>query len=868
MAGYTKGPDKKTLVAIIIVAILVIAAIVGTVVFLKNRGTTEATDLASYNEQETGTTQEERTTTDTQEQSGEPATQSTDGQETEATEPTEEPANVPETDNTGTTTAGGNQNQGNAGTAATGGVTGTTGSTTGRTTGGTTAGGTTTTTGNAGTTTTDTIQETTISREETIVYPDQLVAEGEDKVWAPTELNASFASAYSNIDSVEPTDVTVTKTATTQSGSTLVQVGETITYTITVQNNTNEKIERIYVTDNIPEKTTYVSSTPNAEEFDNGTVVTSLRWMVDIEANSTTSVNFTVMVNEGTTGSIENVAIANGEESNKTETSIIKTDKTSVITRKGTPVDVAKVEDIITYTISVENTGKVPGSIIVKDKDLANILQNAKMHGNVTVGDKTYSADELISGILVDVAENSTAKVVFSVEVTNIDGVIANVALVGDNEKPTNPEEVNTVDINVTKKADETSVKVGEQITYTIELTNKGNQEGTVILRDPTPNGTTFESAKFYDSEGKETAITENQLTSGNYSIAVPGEKTVKVEIVVTAVEKTVENDYTSKVQNTAYITEDPNTPEEPVPSEETKVANITAVKSSSYEGKEEGKELHELGVIEYTIILTNHGDAEGTVKVSDTVPLGTTLVPDTIKVNDEGNYTKDQLETGIDVTVAGGGTATVTFQVSVNPFTGADTKLIRNDQAKVDEELTNPTDDTVVKEYLQISGEKKWITDKNVNTLTATIELLRDGEPTTPATTTTVTGNDTYTFNKLDKYDLTDGHKYEYSVKEVVVDGFTTLKDGNNFTNIDENATTGIGGTKTWITPVEDVNTLTATIELIRDDEEEPIDTTTVTGNGTYNFNNLPKYDLIDVHEYTYYLKELQLTGYYTNKY
>ena len=59
MAGYTKGPDKKTIVAIVIIAVLLIAAIVGTVVFLKNRGTTEATDLASYNEQETGTTQEE-----------------------------------------------------------------------------------------------------------------------------------------------------------------------------------------------------------------------------------------------------------------------------------------------------------------------------------------------------------------------------------------------------------------------------------------------------------------------------------------------------------------------------------------------------------------------------------------------------------------------------------------------------------------------------------------------------------------------------------------------------------------------------------------------------------------------------------------
>ena len=544
MAGYTKGPDKKTIVAIIIVAILVIAAIVGTVVFLKNRGTTEATDLASYNEQATGTTQEETRTTESQEQAGEPATQSTEGQEAEVTEPTEEPANVPETDNTGTTTAGDNQNPGNAGTG-----------TTGNAGAGTTAGGTgTQTTGgtvNAGTTTTtDNIQETTISREETIVHPDQLVAQGEDKVWVPTELNASFASAYSNIDSAEPTDVTVTKTATTQSGSTFAQPGETITYTITVQNNTNEKVERIFVTDKIPANTTYVSSMGDVETFPKESEnVTSLRWLVDVDANATTTVEFTVRVNDGATGTIRNVAIANGEESNETQTPIIQTEKTSVITREGKTVDVAKTGDNITYTISVKNTGDVTGKVTIKDTDLATILSDGKaeMVGNVNiylndeivVSDKT--SQDLINGIQdIEVPANGEAKVVFTVKVNIVEGEILNTAIVDDT--PTDEVVVNTVDIQKTKKADKTSVKVGEQITYTIELTNKGNAEGTVVLRDPIPDGTKFESATLFDSEGNEQAtITETQLTSGNYDITIPGETTVKVEIVVTAVEKTAD---------------------------------------------------------------------------------------------------------------------------------------------------------------------------------------------------------------------------------------------------------------------------------------------------------------------------------------
>ena len=838
MAGRFKVPDKKTLVAIIIIAVLVIAAIVGTVAFLRNRGTTEATDLSSYNEQSTGTTQEEQETTDMQEQTGEPATQSAEEQATEGTEPaTTEPTGTADT-----TTAGGNQ--GTAGTGTTGGATGTT----------------TTTTGGTGTTTTtDNIQETTISREETVVYPDQLVAEGEDKIWTPRELQASFASAYTNIENVQTPDITVTKTATTQSGSTLVQAGETITYTITVQNNTDEKIERIYVTDAIPEGTTYVSSMGDVETFtDTEGNVTSLRWLVDVDANATTTVEFTVRVNDGATETIRNVAIANGEESNETQTPIIQTEKTSVITREGATVNVAKIGDNITYTISVKNTGDVSGNVTIKDTDLETILSDGKaeMVGNVViylndeivVSDKT--SQDLINGIQdIEVPANGEAKVVFTVKINKVEGEILNTAFVDDT--PTDEVVVNTVDINKTKNADKTSVKVGEQITYTIELTNKGNTEGTVVLRDSIPDGTEFESATLFDSEGNEQAtITEAQLTNGNYNITVPGEKTIRVEIVVTALEKTVDGEYTSAVQNTAYITEDPNTPEEPVPSEETKVANITALKASSYEGKEEGEELKELDVITYTITLTNHGDAEGTVTVSDTVPVGTTLVPDTIKVNGEGNYTEKQLNEGIDVTVSADGEATLTFQVRVNPFTDVGTKLIRNGQAKVDEEPTNPTEDTVIKEYTQVGGEKTWIDPEGTVHPTITINLLRDG--TEIAEQTLENGDTSYEFTGLDRYDLTDGHEYEYTITEDEVDGYTSNVNGDNITNIIEQEYITIEGTKTWDDmdnklgkrPVEEG----ITVKLLADGtpvtgKEETVKPNQ-NGDWKYKFENLPKYN------------------------
>lgn len=420
MASKFKVPDKKTLVAIIIIAVLLIAAIVGTVAFLKNRGTAEATELENYEEQSTATTQEEQSTTDTQEQSGETATPGNEEQTTE-------PAGDAETADT--TTTGGNQ--GTAGTGATGGATGTTGGTT--------------------TTATDNIEETTISREETVTTQERY----EDRTWEQTDLEAPIVNVYTDIvNSVQTPNITVEKEAKTESGSTLAQQGEEITYTIKVKNNTDEKVERIYVTDAIPEGTTYVSSTEDVETFaDEKGNVTSLRWLVDIEADSTTTLQFKVRVNEDATGTIENIAIANGEESNPTDTAIITTNKSSVITRDETQVDVAKVGDIITYTISVENTGDVAGTVTVKDADLATILENnAEMHSDVTVGDKTYKAEELISGISVNVAPKTTATVVFSVKVTNINGAITNVALVGDNEEETNTDETDTANLVVNKE--------------------------------------------------------------------------------------------------------------------------------------------------------------------------------------------------------------------------------------------------------------------------------------------------------------------------------------------------------------------------------------------------------------------------------
>ena len=106
------------------------------------------------------------------------------------------------------------------------------------------------------------------------------------------------------------------------------------------------------------------------------------------KVEETVEVSFTVTVNEGATGTVRNVAIANGEESEEEQTSIITSQKTSEITRKGQVVsEPAMIGDEIKYTISITNTGDAEGTTTVKDSDLAGILadEKAEMVGNVTI---------------------------------------------------------------------------------------------------------------------------------------------------------------------------------------------------------------------------------------------------------------------------------------------------------------------------------------------------------------------------------------------------------------------------------------------------------------------------------------------------
>ena len=277
MAQFKKPSKKATIITAAIIVILLIIAATGTVVFLRDRGQTEAFEANQVGTQSAEGTQNEEQVATGEEQTTPEEPEGTEGEvATEGEEGTDVAGTTEGTANEGTTT----------GTATTG-------------------------TRPAGTTTaTEEIEESTITRTETVEIPERKVSEGHEVWWEPMSITAAIASA--NINPADDSIVDVEKT-----GDETVIQGEAINYSITVTNKTAEKLEGIEVKDELDDTNLDLSSIEFKTEPVGTLYGNVIKWNVDIEANSSVTIEFSINVKTSVEPGTEitNEAIANGEVS-------------------------------------------------------------------------------------------------------------------------------------------------------------------------------------------------------------------------------------------------------------------------------------------------------------------------------------------------------------------------------------------------------------------------------------------------------------------------------------------------------------------------------------------------------------------------
>ena len=502
--------------------------------------------------------------------------------------------------------------------------------------------------------------------------------------------------------------------ATKSTDKNSVKVGETLTYTITLTNSGIVDGE-VKVVDSSPIGTTMVNSdncvtvsnqegkTYSEEELNNGIDVI-------VPAGDTVTVTFTVTVNESAEGSIKNTAtIDDGtptdEENPSVETPVIVTEKTAEVNgteaAEGTTV---KKGDVITYRIKVTNTGSVAGKAIVKDAVPTGTLYN---EGSLKIGEgenaEVQTAEEVAKffgeGLEIGVAPGETV-VSFQVTVGNLENntIIKNVANV--NGEPTNETETTYKEavFDATKTANKDSVKVGEDLEYTITVKNTGSAAGTAIVKDTLQSGVHFK-------ENSNVKVIKNNEIVEEYDTGLLSENSngIPVELAVDEEAKvtfTVVVDETAKgsIVNKATVN-DKETGDEEEPEVETPIIETS---KTAEVNETAGLTTAKVGdTIKYTITVKNTGSVEGKAIVKDTVPTGTLYKENTLKVGEEAQNTEEVSKffgEGLTVDVPANGEVTVTFEVTVtgtNDSTElADGYIIKN-KAYVNDTPTDTTETT-----------------------------------------------------------------------------------------------------------------------------------------------------------------------------
>ena len=392
----------------------------------------------------------------------------------------------------------------------------------------------------------------------------------------------------------------------------------------------------------------------------------------------------------------------------------------------------------------------------------------------------------------------------------------------------------NKSNLTIAKIADKENVKTGDTITYTISVENTGDKVAKAIIYDNIPEGTVL-----LDKDNKEDENTK-KLT---WRVTVEPGKVEKVEFTVRvkSTEGTIKN---------AAIVNGKTTNET-----KTGVVNIKTTKIST----PLATPLHEMDQITYTLTAKNSGDGEGIVKISDIVPQGTTLVENSIKLENK-IYTEAELNEGIDVTLGGKEEKSITFTVTINPFK-EEKIIIRNAEAKQDGENIPGTEDEVEKEYVSININKEFVDKENIDKYRPTeilFGLYANENSNAIITTTTLNEQNNWkgSFTGLDKYDLETKALINYDVREIEVDkNYTPTYDserkGNNitfnFTNIlkYENVITSVTANKIWNDNEGKVGARTSvTFELYKDGEATGITQTASDSlKWKVTFQNLQKY-------------------------
>ncbi|QWG32853.1 DUF11 domain-containing protein [Bacillus mycoides] len=468
-------------------------------------------------------------------------------------------------------------------------------------------------------------------------------------------------------------------------------IGETLTYSISLANVGNIAATNVIYTDPIPSGTTFIPGSVTVNGVTQAGVNPANGISVGtIAANSTATIAFQVTVptipqtnpilNSGTTTyqyvPIPNQPVVNGSDT--TNTVSTQVNNATVTMAKAVDKNFADIGDTLTYTVSFVGTGNTTANNVIFTDIIPTgttfVLNSLTIDGTTQVGANPANGVNIGS-----IPTGTTKNISFQVVVNTIpaSNVVSNGSsasyqyTVNPSQSPVTKNissnlvstQINNANLTLTKSTNKQFATIGETISYTILITNSGNTAANnVQLTDPLPNGTILTLG----------SVTLNGVLQNVDSLValpigtIPGGATFTLSFQVTVINITAQNPIINNAFASYIYTVNPSLPQTSKTTNSNSVtstirlANLHAIKSVD-------KTFAEVGdVLTYTFALTNDGNvAANNVLLSDSIANGTSFVPNSVTINGvtQPGVTPASINIG---SINAGTTITASFQVLI----------------------------------------------------------------------------------------------------------------------------------------------------------------------------------------------------------
>lgn len=485
---------------------------------------------------------------------------------------------------------------------------------------------------------------------------------------------AGFSSSNTITIPVSLPNVTIVNSDNVEYGV----VGDVIRYTSVIRNNGTVAVNNVVYVNPLPPNTPFVpgSVIVNGTSFPLsnptagipiGTLAPGAEVTVTFEVTITMPIPS--QINNQSTVSFTSGSFSGSSSSNTTQTPVIQPQISLVKTANTVN---ATVGDTVVYTVTVSNTGNLQANVTVTDTIPAatSFVANSVVVSGVPQPGATPG-----TGIPVGiVAAGATVVITFAVVVDTLPSPqqLSNFAtssftftppdgrtLTGTATSNTLTFPVSSPNVAVVKSTPSTAAAVGDTVTYSIQVTNSGIAPvNNIQFSDPIPAGASFVTGSVTVNGVAQPAA--NPAGGISLGTLAPGTSaTVTFSIRVDAIPPSGQLNNRSTVSFTSGAfssTTFSNTVVTPVFQ-----PILSATKTASTQNATVGD------TVSYTVTVSNTGNYGAQINLTDNIPAGTILVPNSVIVNGQPLPAANPA-TGISAgTVAAGATTTITFSVVID---------------------------------------------------------------------------------------------------------------------------------------------------------------------------------------------------------